>query len=211
MKYEWRKQEKEYYLPKNKPQVLDIPQMKFCRIHGEGNPNDKFFSEYIGVLYSLSYAVRMIPKKGMVPEGYFEYTVYPLEGEWSLTEKGIAEYDGIIDKDQLAFNLMIRQPDFVTADFADEIINFTKKQNPHTLLDDVEFSNSTEGLCVQMLHEGPYDNEPASFCTMEEFCNNNNLKRKDKNHREIYITDARKTVPEKLKTVLRFKAEETDR
>ena len=88
MKHEWRKHEKEYYMPKEKPVLVDIPEFKFFMIKGKGNPNSEEFSEAIGVLYSLAYAIRMMPKNGYTPEGYFEYTVYPLEGIWDLTEEG---------------------------------------------------------------------------------------------------------------------------
>lgn len=87
MKYEWRKKEKEIYLPNNKPVRIQIPEFGFFSIEGEGNPNDKSFAEYIGVLYSLSYAIKMSPKKGMAPEGFFDYTVYPLEGVWDIKEE----------------------------------------------------------------------------------------------------------------------------
>ncbi len=204
MKHEWKKQEKQFYLPKNKPEIIEIPEMKFFTVSGEGNPNDAAFGEYIGVLYSLSYAVRMSPKKGLAPEGYFEYTVYPLEGVWSLTEKGIADYSGSLDKDQLAFTLMIRQPDFVTDEYALETIERVKKNKPHELLDKADFQTLAEGQCIQMLHNGPYDDEPESFAMMEEYAESIGVERLSKNHREIYLSDARKTEPAKLKTVLRF-------
>lgn len=100
---------------------------------------------------------------------------------------------------------MIRQPNFVTQSFAAEIIELTKKKKPHPLLEHVEFSSIEDGECVQMLHVGHYDDEPASFKQMKEFCAQNNLMRESKTHREIYLSDARKVKPEKLKTVLRFK------
>ncbi|MCK5052077.1 MAG: GyrI-like domain-containing protein [Candidatus Cloacimonetes bacterium] len=207
MKHEWRKKEKAIYLPKNKPEIITLPAHKFFMIEGKGNPNDDFFAEYIGVLYSLSYGVRMSPKTGVVPDGYFDYTVYPLEGIWDISEEAKKNYAGKLDKDSLVFNLMIRQPDFVTEKFAEEIIRRIKKKKPHKLLDEVKFGVIEEGECVQMMHLGSYDNEPESFKMMEEFCEENNLKRISKNHKEIYLTDARKVVPEKLKTVLRFKIE----
>ena len=87
MKYEWRKKEKEYYIPKEKPQSVEIPEFKYFTLKGKGNPNSEAFKECIQVLYSLSYAIRMMPKNGITPEGYFEYTVYPLEWIWDLSEK----------------------------------------------------------------------------------------------------------------------------
>ena len=208
MKHQWRKHEKAIYLPKSKPQTVQVPAHKFFMIKGTGNPNDDFFAEYIGVLYSLSYAVKMSPKKGNTPEGYFEYTVYPLEGIWDISDEAKQSNSKELDKDSLVFNLMIRQPDFVTKEFAVEMIEQVKKKKPNKLLDEVKFGTLEEGLCVQMLHLGSYDSEPESFKLMEEFSKENSLKRISKIHKEIYLSDARKTSPEKLKTVLRFKVEE---
>jgi hypothetical protein len=205
MAHEWKKSEKAFYLPGAKPELINIPSFKFFSIEGKGNPNDKFFAEYIGVLYSLSYAVKMSPKKGIAPADYFEYAVYPLEGVWDITEEAKKNQIEKLDKNTLVFNLMIRQPDFVTSGFAATIIELTKKKKPHPLLENIKFSSIEEGQCVQMLHTGSYDDEPASFKRMEDFCNENDLKRKSKVHREIYLSDARKVSPEKLKTVLRFK------
>lgn len=204
MKHEWRKAEKAYYLPPTKPVFIDVPEFRFFTIEGQGNPNDSLFPEYIQVLYSLSYAVRMSPKKDMAPAGYFEYTVYPLEGHWDLTEEGRRKYDGTIDKNELKFKLMIRQPEFVDESFAQSILEYTEKKKPHHLLSNVKFERIKEGPSVQMLHLGSYDSEPTSFNLMEAFCSSQGLTRLSMTHREIYITDARKTAPEKLKTVLRF-------
>lgn len=205
MKHEWRKKEKEIYLPKNKPEHITVPSFKYFMIEGKGNPNDDFFGEYIGVLYSLSYAVRMSPKGGFAPQNYFEYTVYPLEGVWDITEEAKNKNSDQLDKNSLIFNLMIRQPDFVTESFAQEIIERTKKKKPHQLLSEVKFGEIEDGDCVQMMHLGSYDNEPESFKQMEQYCKENNLTRESKQHREIYLSDVRKVSPEKLKTVLRFR------
>lgn len=207
MKYEWKKDGKQFYLPKDKPVLITVPEFKFFSIEGKGNPNDAFFAEYIGVLYSLAYAVKMSPKQGWAPPEYFEYTVFPLEGVWDIDDDAKANFTGTIDKNTLVFNLMIRQPDFVDADFASEAIERTKRKKPHQLLDKVKFELIEEGSCVQMLHLGHYDSEPESFRKMELFAEEQNLKRISKIHREIYISDARKVSPEKLKTVLRFRAE----
>ncbi len=207
MKHEWKKLEKKFYLPKNNPEKIFIPGFKFYTIKGKGNPNDDFFSEYIGVLYSLSYGVKMSPKIGIAPENYFEYIVYPLEGVWDIDEEAKKKYSGKIDKNSLLFNLMIRQPDFVTEEFANEILERTKKKKPHELLDKVTFEIIEDGSCIQMLHSGSYDNESQSFKQMEKFADEHQLKRKSMLHREIYLSDARKTPPEKLKTVLRFQIE----
>lgn len=207
MKHEWKKNEKAIYLPKDKPQLVHIPTLKFYTIEGKGNPNDSFFGDYIGVLYALSYGVKMSPKKGIEPKGYFDYTVYPLEGIWDLSEEAKESFNGTINKNDLCFKLMIRQPDFVNSDFAMHILEQTKKLKPHELLNKIKFEEITEGDCVQMLHAGSYDSEPASFRLMEEFAENENYHRKSKTHREIYLSDARKVLPDQLKTVLRFRVE----
>jgi hypothetical protein len=207
MKQEWKKNDKQFYLPKDKPETVVMPKFKFYSIEGRGNPNDKFFAEYIGVLYSLSYAIKMGPKQGFTPKDYFEYTVFPLEGVWDIDDNAKNNYIGTIDKNSLVFNLMIRQPDFVTSDFAFETIERIKKKKPHDLLSSVKFEMIEEGFCVQLLHTGSYDSEPESFRKMESFTNAMNLKRISHQHREIYLSDARKVAPEKLKTVLRFQVE----
>ena len=204
MKHEWRKKEKEVYLPKNKPVIIQIPEYKYFTIEGKGNPNDDYFSEYIRVLYSLSYAVKMSPKKGLEPKGYFNYTVYPLEGVWDINEEAKKKFDGKFDKNDLVFKLMIRQPDFVDKQFAMMILERTKQKKFNVLLDNVNFEKIVDGECVQMMHMGSYDNEPESFIQMEDFAQQQNLTRTSKVHREIYISDARKVAPEILKTVLRF-------
>lgn len=205
MKHEWRKKEKLFYLPKTKPELIDIPSFNYFAIKGKGNPNDDFFAEYIGVLYSVSYAVKMSPKSGFNIKDYFDYTVYPLEGVWDISEEEKQKGNKQLNKDELIFNLMIRQPGFVSKEVAEEIIERTKKKKPHKLLDEIEFVNICDGKSVQMMHLGSYDDEPASFKMMEDFCDNNGLFRESKQHREIYLSDARKVEAAKLKTVLRFK------
>lgn len=199
MKYEWKKQGKEIYLPKSEPKRIEIPQYKFFTINGKGNPNDESFAEAIGVLYSLSYAVKMLPKKGITPEGYFEYTVFPLEGIWNKEQES-----EILDKNQLIYTIMIRQPDFTTNEIAQIALESVKKKKPHTLLEHVKFEEIHDGISIQMLHVGSYDDEPRSFEQMDIFCKENNLKRTSNKHREIYLTDARKVAKDKLKTVLRY-------
>jgi len=204
-KHEWRKQEKAVYLPKNKPEVIDIPAYSFLIIDGQGNPNSEAFAECIGVLYSLSYAIKMTPKKMETPpSGYCDYTVYPLEGIWDITDEAKKTFDGTINKDDLVFRLMIRQPDFVDESFFQQMLAQVKEKKPHPLLDQVKFETITDGPCVQMLHIGSYDDEPASFQIMEDFANAEGLTRLSKRHREIYLSDFRKVPADKLKTVLRF-------
>lgn len=205
MKHEWRKAEKELYLPGKSPAVVQVQAMKFIVVEGEGDPNGPEFSEAIGVLYSLAYGLKMnLKKRESPPAGYADYAVYPLEGVWSLNDGARAGYDGTFDKSDLVYRLMIRQPDFISGEYCKEILALTKKKKPHPLLEKVIFEKSEEGLSVQMMHLGPYDDEPDSFARMEEFAAGEKLKRLTKNHREIYLSDFRKTAPEKLKTVLRF-------
>jgi hypothetical protein len=204
MKHDWKKAEKTLYASKNKPEKVIVPVMNFFSICGEGNPNDSFFAEYIGVLYAISYAVKMSPKSGNAPDNYVEYSVYPLEGVWDITDEAKQKPMEKLDKDSLVFNLMIRQPDFVTTDYAANIIELVKKKRPSPLLDKVKFEQIEEGECIQMLHIGSYDSEPQTFSEMELFAASQGLVRKSKIHREIYLSDARKTQPEKLKTILRF-------
>lgn len=206
MKHEWRKQEKPIYFPGKSPETIDIPEFRFFAIEGEGNPNNDFFTEYVGVLYQLSYGVKMNLKKlgARVPKGYMDYTVYPLEGVWDIRKEAKKDFNGTINKEDLIFKLMIRQPDFINEAFAHEIVELNKKKKPHPLLDKVTFENITEGKCIQMLHLGSYDNEPESFRKMEAFASEKGLERVSKAHREIYLSDFRKVAPEKLKTVLRF-------
>jgi hypothetical protein len=147
----------------------------------------------------------MSPKKAMAPVGYFEYTVYPLEGVWDVSEEAKETYSGTLDKNELVFTLMIRQPDFVDEAYAMKILDHTRKTKPNELLDQVKFEHIAEGQCVQMMHVGPYDNETKSFDLMEVFAQEQQLVRASKTHREIYISDPRKVAPDKLKTVLRFK------
>ena len=202
MKHEWRKHEKELYIPKQKPELVSVPEQKFFMIKGKGNPNSDDFSEKIEVLYSLSYAIRMMPKQGYTPEGYFEYTVYPLEGLWDLTEEG-RRLD-TLDKDELLYTIMIRQPNFVTKDIVDKAFEIARKKKSNPLLDEVLFDTIEDGLSVQMLHIGPYDDEPQTFEKMKQFIEDNHLEIKTLRHREIYLSDARKVESAKLKTVLRY-------
>lgn len=204
-KFEWRKELKDLYLPK-KPTKIDVPSMKYFTIEGRGNPNNEQFNEYVEALYSLSYGIRMLSKKGITPEGYFEYTVFPLEGVWDLDEVGrTLDY---LSKDHFVYKLMIRQPDFVTEDLFHNVLESVKQKKSNRQLDNVKFETLIDGLCVQTMHIGSYDDEPATFALMEQYCDQNNLKRIEKTHKEIYISDPRRTSPEKLKTVLRFKVAE---
>jgi len=204
MKYEWRKQDKTIYLPKNKPEFIDVPSFNFLTIEGEGNPNGSDFQNYIQALYALSYTIKMTLKKGNSMKNYQDYTVFPLEGVWDINDKAKKHYTGTLNKDDLVFKLMIRQPNFMTLEYFEEMQQaaIEKKQLP--LLSHVNFEVITEGPSVQMLHIGPYDDEPESFQKMETFAVEQGYQSVSKIHREIYLSDFRKVAPEKLKTVLRF-------
>lgn len=198
-KYDWKRVEKSLYAPGRYPQLVAVPICKFFALRGEGNPNNAFFTEYIQCLYSLSYALKMQWKK----ENGFDYAVYPLEGVWSLPAS-VQGKNGGLDKDRLMFHLMIRQPDFVSEEYAADIIKKVKIKKPHSLLENVTFEAISEGTCVQMLHVGSYDDEPESFAKMHSFMCENNLSRVNTVHREIYLSDGRRVEADRLKTILRF-------
>lgn len=207
--HEWRKKEKEFYLPKRKPELVDVPHFQFITIAGQGNPNSPVFADYITTLYSVAYAIKMTLKKTAVkPAGYHDYTVYPLEGVWDLNEAAKKNFSGQINKDDFVFTLMIRQPAFVDAAYFAEMREVVQQKKQLPVLADLKFGTIAEGKCVQMLHTGSFDDEPASFAKMEAFATKENLKRVSKVHREIYLSDFRKTPSEKLKTVLRFRVNE---
>jgi len=202
MKTEWKKTEKNLYMPGTIPVSVMVPPMKYFCISGKGNPNEQPFQDKISILYSLSYAVRMMPKSGLTPLGYQEYTVYPLEGIWDLTEQGRKMQT--LEKDQLAYKIMIRQPDFVTDEIFGMALDKTRKKLDGPLLDEVTFETMEDGQCVQMMHIGPFDSEPESFRRMDQYMKEQSLVRTTKTHKEIYLSDFRKTKPEELKTTLRY-------
>jgi hypothetical protein len=203
MKHEWRKHETEIYIPKQTPTLVNIPKFKYITIKGQGNPNSEEFTHHIQALYPIAYAIKMMPKKGIVPVGYYEYTVYPLEGNWDLTEKG--RKLETLDKNELVYTIMIRQPDFVTEDVFRKALEIAKAKNDSKLLDEVKLEEIEEGLCLQMLHIGSYDDEPITFALMNKYIKDNDLELVTKVHREIYLSDVRKVEPSKQKTVLRYR------
>ncbi|UQN44934.1 GyrI-like domain-containing protein [Agarivorans sp. B2Z047] len=138
------------------------------------------------------------------PQGYFDFTVYPLEGVWDISEKAKAKFDGTINKDELVYRLMIRQPDFVDQAFYRDMLELAKQKKANPLFEQLSFEQIEEGKTVQMLHVGLFDDEPQSFEKMEAFAVAEGLERLSKVHREIYLSDPRKVTPDKLKTVLRF-------
>jgi hypothetical protein len=202
MKHEWRKKEKAIYLPKTIPELISVPPYKYVTLSGKGHPASTEFSDKIGVLYNISYAIRMMPKSGFTPDGYYEYTVYPLEGLWDLTEEG--KRLKTFDKNELMYTIMIRQPDFVTDEIFEMAYKSVKKKKNPNYLDDLRFETIEDGLSVQMMHHGSYDNEPQSFAQMKQYIEDHNLILTTLKHREIYLSDFRKTEPDKLKTVLRY-------
>ncbi|WP_100913473.1 GyrI-like domain-containing protein [Pseudoalteromonas spongiae] len=205
-KYEWRKEEKKLYIPKQKPEIIEVPEFNFITINGEGSPAESILTECIGALYSVAYGIKMIPKKEeSKPLGYFDFTVFPLEGIWDINDEAKKRFNGTIAKDDLVYQLMIRQPEFVDESFFKNILEIVKKKKANPLLEQVKFESIADEKCIQMLHVGRFEDEPETFKKMETFAEENGLTRLSKVHREIYLSDARKVVPEKLKTVLRFK------
>lgn len=208
IKHEWRKHEKSTYLPKSKPDVIDLPAFNFITLRGQCNPSSELFAEHVGALYSLAYGLKMGLKKSDVkPEGYSDFTVYPLEGVWDITDEAKMTFTGKINKDDLLYTLMIRQPDFIDETLFNVVRDQVQASKPSKYLSAILFERIEEGRCVQMLHSGPFENEPASFALMERFAEREGFSRKSKMHREIYLTDTRRVSPEKYKTVLRFSVE----
>lgn len=194
MKHEWRRHEKALYGAGKTPGLVDVPAQKFIVISGRGDPNGEDFSARISALYPLAYALRSVFKARDE-----DYAVYPLEGLWSGAVQG-----GAVVKSELEYELMIRQPDAATEDEFSEALDRTRRRKPSPLLDEVRFEAITDGRRVQMLHTGPYDDEPASFALMADFAAANGLERAGAGHREIYLNDAKRTEPAKLRTILRF-------
>lgn len=199
-KLDYKKDFKDLYLPKNSPCIIEVPSINFAVIDGEGDPNGEEFALATSALYSFSYAVKMSYKSKEIPEGFYDYTVFPLEGIWDLADKS----KPTTNKSNFAYSIMIRQPDFLSAELFERFITETKKKKPNDYLDKIRFATITEGICCQMLHLGSYDDEPISFELMKQFCKDKGYERNSLKHREIYLSDPRKTEVNKLKTVLRF-------
>ncbi|MGR3742346.1 GyrI-like domain-containing protein [Companilactobacillus sp. DQM5] len=204
MKYEWRKNEKDIYLPKGVVK-LDLPEYNYITLEGTGNPNSEDFSEHIQALYPIAYGIRMALKKGELGEP-FEYTVYPLEGIWTTSDGSRDEY---LNKDALVYKIMIRQPEIVTEELFNDIKKNVLEKKENKYFSEVTFEKITDGKVVEALHNGPFETEINTFQKMEEFMKENNLEKTTfqniYQHREIYLSDNRRTAPEKLKTVLRYK------
>lgn len=200
VKHEYRKHEKNLYCPSNEPRLLDVPSMNYIAIGGTGNPNTVEFSSKIESLFTIAYTLKMFEKKGVSIKDYNDYTVYPLEGVWDLSEKGRLE--NILNKDELVYTIMIRQPWFITEDLFKQAVEISKYKNID--IQDVYWKVINPSKCVQIMHIGSFDSEPLSFNKIQEFCDLNGLKRNSHMHREIYLSDFRRTKQESLKTILQI-------
>ena len=191
-------------MPKNKPSIVEIPKMNYIAVRGKGNPNDEEgeYKKTIGLLYGIAFTIKMSYKGTHKIDGYFEYVVPPLEGFWWQYGRVGIDYN---QKEELNFISIIRLPDFVTKkDFDWAIEEATKKKKQD--FSKVEFLTYDEGICVQCMHVGSYDNEPATVELMHKYMEENGyvLDITDKKfHHEIYLSDPRKCNENKLKTVIR--------
>ncbi len=205
-KFDYKKEYKDLYMPKTKPSIIEVPEMIFIMVDGKGNPNTcEEYKNAMEVLYGLSYSIKMSKMNGTQPKGYFEYVVPPLEGLWWVEDDN---FDGIniTDKDKFCWTSMIRQPEFVTIEVFETVKQALLKKKPELDFSTTRLSIYKEGLCAQIMHIGPYDDEPATIKVMEEFIINEGYINDisiARLHHEIYLGDPRKTKPEKLKTVIR--------
>lgn len=198
MAFDFKKEYKEFYMPKNKPQIVNVPKANYIAVRGSGDPNEEggAYQQAISVLYAVAYTLKMSYKTDYKIEGFFEYVVPPLEGFWWQEDT-----DGVDYTDKSAFHWIsvIRLPDFVTQkDFEWAVAAAAKKKK----LDcsSAEFMTIDEGLCVQIMHLGPFDDEPATVALMDEYLARNgyaNDLTTTRLHHEIYMSDARKVAPEK--------------
>ncbi len=204
MAFDFKKEYKEYYMPKKKPDIVTVPVMNYIAVRGQGDPNlaDGEYKQSIGLLYGIAYTIKMSKKSEHRIEGYFDYVIPPLEGFW--WQDGIAEVD-YAHKEDFKWISVIRLPDFVTReDFQWAVEEATKKKK--TDFAKAEFLTYDEGLCVQCMHIGPYDDEPATISIMHEYMEQQGFVLDitgRRLHHEIYLSDARRVAPERLKTVIR--------
>lgn len=222
MAFDFKKEYKEFYLPKNKPQIVTVPKANYIAVKGKGNPNEEGgeYKAAIGVLYSVAYTLKMSYKTDYKIEGFFEYVVPPLEGFWWQDERHLVDavvrtdragrredVEGIDYTDKSSFNWIsvIRLPDFITKkdfDWAVETASIKKKMDCTC----AEFLSIDEGLCVQIMHIGAFDNEPETVAIMDKYLEENGYVddfTNERHHHEIYLSDPRKVAPEKCKTVIR--------
>jgi len=212
MPIDFRKTDKELYQPGTSPSIIDVPEMIFITVDGQGNPNTgAAYQDALEVLFGLSYSIKMSKMSGTQPEGYFEYVVPPLEGLWWSEDK---DFNGtnLLDKDRLFWTSLIRQPDFVTP----EVFEFAKaafsKKKPRLDTSKARLERTSEGLCVQAMHIGPYEDEPATVAAMERYAGENGYAidiNETRRHHEIYLADPRKVAPEQLRTVIRHPVRKT--
>ena len=204
MPFDFKKEYKEFYMPKGKPEIVTVPKMNYIAVRGKGNPNeeDGEYKKSIELLYGIAYTIKMSKKGDHKIEGYFDYVVPPLEGFWWQENLDGIDYG---HKENFQWISVIRLPDFVTkADFEWAIKEATRKKKMD--FSKVEFLEIEEGLCVQCMHSGSYDDEPATVTAMDKFIADNGYENDisdTRRHHEIYLSDARKVAPDKLKTVIR--------
>ena len=204
MAFDFKKEYKEFYMPKNKPEIISVPAANYIAVRGTGDPNEEggAYQQAIGVLYAVAYTLKMSYKTDYRIEGFYDYVVPPLEGFW-WQDNG----EGIDYTDKSLFNWIsvIRLPDFITKkdfDWAVETATEKKKLD----CSKAEFLTVDEGLCVQIMHIGPFDNEPETVAAMDRYVAENGYENDlsdSRLHHEIYLSDARKIPPEKWKTVIR--------
>ena len=203
MAFDYKKEYKAFYMPKNKPEIIEIPVMNYIAVRGKGNPNEEGeYKQAIGLLYGIAYTIKMSKKSSYQIEGYFDYVVPPLEGFWWQDKTDSIDY---ARKEDFQWISMIRLPDFVKKEDFDWAISeaaLKKKQD----FSKVEFMTVEEGLCVQCMHIGSYDDEPATVALMDQYIEQlgyQNDINDERRHHEIYLSDVRKTAVDKLKTVIR--------
>ncbi len=204
MAFDYKKEYKEFYMPKTEPTIVTIPKMNYIAVRGQGDPNDEEgdYKAAIGLLYAIAYTIKISKKGDCQIDGYFDYVVPPLEGFW--WQNGV---DGIdyAHKENFQWISVIRIPDFVNEDDFRWVVDEAREKKKQDF-SKVEFLTVEEGLCVQCMHIGSYDDEPATVSMMHEYMEHQGyeLDITDKRlHHEIYLSDARKVAPEKLKTVIR--------
>ena len=204
MAFDFKKEYKEFYMPKNKPAIVNVPKMNYIAIRGKGNPNEEGgeYKTAVGILYAVAYTIKMSKMGDHRIDGYFDYVVPPLEGFW--WQEGI---DGVdyVHKETFCWISVIRLPDFVTKAEFDWAVQ-TAREKKKIDCSRAEFLTIEEGLCVQMMHHGPYDDEPASVELMHKYIEENGytLDFSEKRlHHEIYLSDPRKTLPEKNRCIIR--------
>lgn len=206
MTFDYKKEYKDVYRPSKKPSLITMEPITYVAVRGKGNPNDVdgAYQHAMQLLYSISFTIKMSPKAGVDLEGYFPYVVPPLEGFWSLSGK--EENFGTLNKDKLAWISCIRLPEFVTP----EIFAWAKEAaaaKKNTDFSAAEYLTVDEGLCVQAMHIGSYDDEPATISAMRSFAQEQGYDfdlTPTRLHHEIYLSDLRRVAPERLKTVIRI-------